>query len=370
MKILFNCSVNVVGGAIQNSANFIKYAFADSQCECFFLVSHQVFSVLTAWGIAGNNIVLVDSPARSMHSRKVALDLERFFQPDIVYTMAGPTYINFKSPHVMGISDPYITHADFLSLRLNRSFVEALRFGVVEFLKGVHARLHADFFLFQTESSRFGFCKRYMLPKERTSLLQNAIGEAFLHSSVRKESVCWNQVKIFVPSAYYSHKNLEIIFELVSILSSRESINFEFVTTAQSDSNFVKCLEGFPLRSHICNVGPYSYANARELYESIDVVFIPSILETFSTSYLEAMAMAKPLVVADRDFSREVCGTYANYYSPLSAESAADALCKSISSVIDDAERERVLNNYGDQFQRFNRAMSILKDVVSKGGYV
>lgn len=370
MKILFNCTVNVVGGAVQNSANFINHALNDKSNKFVYVVSQAVGDVLLKWGRISDDVFVLESPARSKSSRDRLLQIERAFSPDVVYTMAGPTYVNFKSLHVMGISDPYITHADFMSLMLNRSVFEACRFGGVEFLKGIHARLCADFFLFQTETSRSGFCKRYLLPRSRSSILQNAVGEDFLNIDAGLKKISFDIIKIFIPSAYYPHKNLEVLFDVVSILKSKGLVNFEFITTVPPNSAFASRVDSFSLRSHIKNIGPYSYADANDLYKNMDVVFIPSILETFSTSYLEAIAMAKPLVVADRSFAREVCGAYASYYSPLSADAAAEALCHAISSEIDNSERMRILNTYGNQFQRFNRAISILEGFIAKGSYV
>ena len=54
-----------------------------------------------------------------LRAKEVKLS-EKEFNPDIVYTMGGPSYFLFKSYHVMGISDPYITHAKILNFYENR----------------------------------------------------------------------------------------------------------------------------------------------------------------------------------------------------------------------------------------------------------
>ncbi|MBD3842566.1 MAG: glycosyltransferase [Campylobacterales bacterium] len=362
MKILFNCSVNVVGGAVQNAANFIKYAALNTEHQFMFIVSHEVNTVLEKWLIRPSNLHVVESPARSKEARKKLLSLEQGFKPDLVYTMAGPTYVSFKAAHVMGISDPYITHADFMSLFLNRSQYQAWSFGLKEFIKGWYARFSADYFLFQTETSRAGFCKRYRLNKNKTALLQNALGESFF-AQTPALNVSKNDVrKVFVPSAYYSHKNLEIIFEICKLLDySNKKQDFQFITTAPQDSEFSKRIAEFGLEGMIHNIGPYTYNDAYRLYSESDAVFIPSILETFSTSYLEAIAMSKPLIVADRPFSREVCGKYAHYYSPLSPVDAVKALNVAVASGGDLVERQSIISRYGSQEERFAKAITILE---------
>lgn len=367
MKILFNCSINVVGGAVQNAANFIKYSLLCDKHQYIFIVSQEVNAVLQKWNISSNKIYAVDSPARSRAARDNIVALERGFNPDVVYTMAGPTYVKFKSPHVMGISDPYITHADRLSLFLNRSLYQALSFGLKEVVKGLYARFSADHFLFQTETSRKGFCKRFWWPVDKTSILQNALGENFFVHKVVGDNKKYKPFKIFVPSAYYSHKNLEIIFDICRFLkNSKSEKDIIFVTTAPADSSFAQRIKRFGLDEVIQNIGPYTYNDAYTLYENAGAVFIPSILETFSTSYLEAIAMEKPLIVADRSFSREVCGNYAHYYSPLSGADAAKLIFDSLTSTINVEERERIIALYGSQAQRFEKAISILEMYCKK----
>jgi len=367
MKILFNCSVNIIGGAVQNASNFIKYASLNNDHIFFFIVSPAVNVVLEKWAISLANLHVVDSPTRSKLARKVILAFEQDFNPDIVYTMAGPTYVNFRAPHVMGISDPYITHHDSMSLFLNRSKYQAFSFGLKEFVKGWYARFSADYFLFQTETSRDGFCKRYGWGKNKTSLLQNALGESFFKQAIETKFFTEGKTKFFVPSAYYSHKNLEIIFEVCRLLkaSTKES-DYVFITTAPIDSVFGKRVVQNGLEGMIHNIGPYSYNDAHRLYSEVDAVFIPSILETFSTSYLEAIAMAKPLIVADRSFSREVCGDYAHYYSPLSAEDSLKALSVAVASEVDLVERQKIISRYGNQEERFAKAINILEMLHDK----
>lgn len=368
MKILFNCTVNVNGGAVQNAANFIKYAVIEATHEFIFLVSKQVQEVLLHWGIESANIHILETPSKSKTARLKALKLESDFLPDVVYTMAGPTYIPFKAPHVMGISDPYITHADCLSFALNRSFYEAIFFGLKELVKGVYGRFTAQHFIFQTETSREGFCRRYFFDKDKTSILQNAIGEDFQNLLPSIQATSIEPYKIFVPSAYYPHKNLEIIIKLCeSLIASNDEKRYKFITTANHESGFSNLIAEKGLASMIENIGPYSYSNAFQLYEDCHAIFMPSILETFSTSYLEAIAIGKPLIVADRSFSREVCGTYAHYYSPLSVSGAIDALKESVNSSVDTAERKKIIARYGTQKERFNKAIAILEEVFNKG---
>lgn len=365
MKILFNCSVNVVGGAVQNAANFIKNAHFCVRNQYIFVVSLAVYEVLDRWQLIGDRVILVDSPSRSVKARRLVLKIEQEFRPDVVYTMAGPTYVNFKSYHVMGISDPYITHADFSSFIINRTIFKSFLFFLKELIKGVWARFEARYYLFQTHTSRDGFCKRFLLDKKRSGVVPNSVGENFLQCEYTHLESSARKIRVFVPSAYYPHKNLEIIFEIcIGLKKLKLDERFVFVTTAPKGSEFSLKIGSLKLNSMINNIGPYSYADAVALYLESDICFIPSVLETFSTSYLEAIAVGMPLVVSDKKFSREICGEYAFFYSATSANDAIDALLQCQDAKIKGekgVQRRKIVQRYGGQEQRFQKIISILE---------
>jgi glycosyltransferase involved in cell wall biosynthesis len=59
---------------------------------------------------------------------------------------------------------------------------------------------------------------------------------------------------------------------------------------------------------------------------------MPSLLETFSANYPEAMATGRPLVATDLDFARAICGDAAVFFESRSAESAAGAILELLGS--------------------------------------
>ena len=363
MRVLFNCSVNVVGGAVQNAANFIKYAIEDERIDYFFLVSRQVYEVLIRWGIDCEKIFIVESPSRSMASRRKIKKIEKKLSPDLVYSMAGPTYVNFKAKHLQGISDPYITHADKLAFFINRSLKEVFLLYCKSILKGLSARFFTDFYVFQTETSRDGFCRRFLCKKSNTYIVQNAIGEDFF-KLVSGEREIRSTLKILVPSAYYKHKNLEIIPDVCNILSRSElKGRFQFILTVPESLMPSSLFEKEGGASYVVNIGPYNYSDAHSIYSDSDVVFIPSVLETFSTSYLEAVAMNKPLVLPFRDFSKEICDGYALFYDPISAQSAADMILRSFRELPDQEGREKIISRYGSQKKRYDNIVSVFNNI-------
>jgi glycosyltransferase involved in cell wall biosynthesis len=135
-------------------------------------------------------------------------------------------------------------------------------------------------------------------------------------------------VRVLCLSAYYRHKNLEIIpavaKELQKLLPGRQ---VKFVLTLPVDSNGLKKIRSmaaaFGVDDGIVNVGPVPVSRGPEIYRTCHMLFLPSVLETFSANYPEAMAMGMPIVTTDLSFAREVCGDAASYFEPMNARDAA-----------------------------------------------
>ena len=230
-------------------------------------------------------------------------------------------------------------------------------------LKAISARLGADYYLFQTETSRNGFCSRYFWSQDKTDIVANAIGTDF---SQREPLAAQESQKkiIFCPSAYYPHKNLEIIIRLADRFRDRNDI--EFIVTTLEDSKFNDKIVSSGL-SNLYSIGPYSYADAYKLYSQANVIIQPSLLETFSTTYIEAIALSKPLIAADTEFSREICIDYAIYYDSENIDSAVAAVEQALANsyTVDPEARMNVLNKYGTQEQRYERIKAIFNKVIS-----
>lgn len=364
IKILFYCSNNVEGGTVQNAANFIRNALQDENVDYRFVVSNSVAKVLRDWRLDSDRICIINKAFKSLKKTRQVLDFESDFNPDYVYTMAGPTYIRFKSYHVMGISDPYITHAKCKVFKKNRSLSQAISFFIKSVVKGFISRYSADHFIFQTESSRAGFVKRYLLSGDSTCVVPNAIGESF--PSQRPLSVLGGGLpyRVVCPSAYYPHKNLEILFEVASKLSAEGCRKFKFFLTIPEE-RFFELQKNWPgSQKCVFNLGPYSYANVEDIYSSSDIVVLPSLLETFSTTYIEAISMGKPLIVSDESFARDICGTYPYYFDSLSVQGLCNALLnidESFKSSKDrEEERLRILSKYGTQRERYKKLVDVI----------
>ncbi|MBK8502214.1 MAG: glycosyltransferase [Saprospiraceae bacterium] len=115
-------------------------------------------------------------------------------------------------------------------------------------------------------------------------------------------------------SAYYRHKNLEIINEIIKHWSPSEKKMLRFIVTLP-EQVFLNIFSE-DARGSIVNVVPVLPDHCPDLYRVCDFAFIPTLLECFTAAYPEAMKMGKPIITTDLDFARTICDRAALYYQP------------------------------------------------------
>ena len=78
----------------------------------------------------------------------------------------------------------------------------------------------------------------------------------------------------------------------------------------------------------IQNIGPIPNQRLPEVYRSANALIFPTLLESYSRTYLEAMHFGLPILTSDRDFARHLCQDAALYFDPLDADSLAKAMAR------------------------------------------
>ena len=144
--------------------------------------------------------------------------------------------------------------------------------------------------------------------------------------------------KLFVLTRYYTHKNLEIIPRLFRV-HRHELRDVGVVLTIAPDQhrNAAKLLRDVKrhgLEQNIITVGPLRQDELPVYYEHTDALLLPTLLESFSGTYLEAMQFGRPILTSDMDFAHVVCGDAALYFDPHNV----DDICETILRLKNDSD--------------------------------
>ena len=181
----------------------------------------------------------------------------------------------------------------------------------------------------QTVSSAERLSRLYTIDK--IGILPNALSIQNIQDSVYKDFMFpENRTKFLCLSKYYIHKNLEILLPLARLIKQNNLAYSIVITIEKSDHrNAKKLLEAIideELENIIINVGTVNMEHIPSLYKQVDAIFFPTLLESFSGIYIEAMHHLKPIFTSDMDFARDVCGEAAIYFNPLNTDEVFNAI--------------------------------------------
>jgi glycosyltransferase involved in cell wall biosynthesis len=340
MDVLVNATTLVVGGGIQVAASFIIEAeSASADIDWHYAVSPQVAEELASLGVIPKNLTLFpDSPARDKSQRQRLVMLEKSLQPDVVFTIFGPAYVKFAAPHLCGVAVGWVTHSTRLAYSTVPGWMNRLRIVLASIYKGWWLR-RADGWVVEAENARAGMLKRLGIPSSKVAIVPNScaavFNQAHLPPASRPQSA--DKLSLIYVSAYYPHKHIEFVPEVAAALSKvAPDRDFEFVLTlpedAESTARILQNAEKLGVSKHIRNAGRVSLNGVIELYRNAQICFMPSLLETFSATYPEAMALGRPIVTTDLDFAHVVCQDAAEYYPATDADAAVRAILRLLNS--------------------------------------
>jgi glycosyltransferase involved in cell wall biosynthesis len=377
MKILVNAASCVIGGGVQVATSFIINAMNCSEHQWLFAVSSPVMDNLTAAGCSKDKRIVKVSPAPSLpikgrHSRATLRRLENDFNTDVVFTVFGPAYVGFKATHICGFAVPSTTHP-------NREMYNVLTFRqkikmLLLMAKDKIFLRKKDFYMLETTVARKGLARYIGFPIENAVVIHNTYAPVFTNARVVRRSTP-DIIKLLTLSGYYRHKNLEII-PSVALELKRMGTKKTFVFTLtlphnQAEThNILAEAERLGVSDMIVNRGPVSMTDCPNLYNEHDFVFMPTLLETFSATYPEAMKMERPIITTNLDFARDICRDSASYYSPMSPLDAARKIMELAQSqaMVDKliaAGRKR-LNDFPTPEEKFKMQLSWILQVVDK----
>ena len=185
-------------------------------------------------------------------------------------------------------------------------------------------------------------------PEEKIDVAYNCVAALYfdraswspVNISFTKET---GLIRIGYPARAYSHKNLEILLAVALELRRVAGDVFEFYVTLRPDewSHFSD-----EYRSVIKNVGELSPAQCPSFYEAMNGVLFVSLLECFSATPLEAIAMRRAIFASDREFVRDCCGPHSVYVDPLDPEDIAAAIHRWFFLIPDESRKHHLEEAY------------------------
>lgn len=321
MKILINTASTHKGGGVQVARSFIE--------ECRNFIEHEYHVILGS--AVSNHIDINDYPNNFSFyqigyrpaTRVLSFNSHnRFFRkiegkvcPDVVFTTSGPAYWRPKSPHLVGYNLPHYLYKDspfFSKISLYKRF----KWDVKGLLLKFFFQREADAYVVQTDDVNQRL--RDWLQRESVHTVSNTFSRHYEKPKKVPNKLPEREkgeFRFLTLSAWYPHKNLSIISEIIGILPAELKKRVRFVLTLPDDR--FKSVFSPAIQKYVINVGPVKPEEGPALYQECDAMFLPTLLECFSASYAEAMKMGKPILTSDLSFAHTVCGDSALYANPI-----------------------------------------------------
>ncbi len=286
------------------------------------------------------------------------------FKPDLVWTMSGFGLIRPPCSQAVSVQYGHLMYENEEMEWIN--WFARIKLRYLRYL--FRAQLpRTDLVIFQTLTMKKRCSKKYNY-HGRTLVTYKGISNYLgtIRNSIPAVLKPYgNKYKLFYATRYYAHKGLDILVELMDTYREELADVVLVITIEEGQHKDARKLlaeiEEKGLQDSVINVGSLQQSQLADYYRSCDCLVMPTRLESFSGTYLEAMHYQMPILTSDLDFAREICGSAALYFDPRDVNSIIAA----IQQVKDNRELRNQLITNGRR--RLAEHFAITWDEIAEG---
>lgn len=254
--------------------------------------------------------------------------LEKKISPDVIISTSGPSYFHSLAPQIVGFNLPLYIYPEspfFEQLSIKKRLRLLLK-------KMIHFHFFKrDTAAYVVQTDDVNIRVRNALKTENVYTVTNTYSGFFVDPPEVTRKLPAREpgeIRLLTVSAYYPHKNLEIIPLVLKEMQLHDDICIKFIMTLDQ----VYFNRHMKHDRSILNVGSISNAECPSLYKECDIIFLPTLAECFSAAYPEAMIMGKPIITSDLPFARAICSNAALYVNPMNPAEIAEAIVRVITN--------------------------------------
>lgn len=332
MKILIDASICSKGGGVQVALSLIKNIISDSEFEVVFVASPQIDRQLSddqKSKIKNYYLEVDENIFRKRKQGKRLAEIEKAHNPDLVFIVFGPSYWRPRSKTLQGFALPLLVYPKTRDRVYKNNKIDFFYHKCLNAYKARLIKRNADFIVVETETFKQRLYDCLGVEKSRIFVIENSFNSNFLESdhSINQQSDFLN---IFIPTAYYPHKNLEILVDVAHELTLKGKNNFRFnFLIGENSPHWLKIIElarGKQVHDFFYTYGPVNNSEMVRLYNANDFVLLPTVAEASTAVYPEAFVSKKVLLTSKIDFAVELCGDAAIYFDPYDAKDIAEKI--------------------------------------------
>ena len=227
---------------------------------------------------------------------------------------------------------------------------------------------YIDEIIAQTDTMKKRLSELYHF--KHISVVPNAVSLENMVGGEDKDFALPDGIKLLYLTHYYPHKNLEIFLPLAQEIKKRKA-NYKIITTIAAEQHssakkFLADITELDVADVIHNIGPVDMKHVPSLYQQSDGLLMPTLLESFSGTYVEAMFHKIPIFTSDLDFAEGVCKNGAEYFNPMDAHSILNTL----ENIYQNKNKKNTLlakaTHVLNQLPNWNQAFAMYNDILDK----
>lgn len=379
MRILINTisTKKHSGGAFQISSNFMLKSLEHKDVEWYYVASKDIDDAIGDKFKELRDVRYFVFPTQPDYKhtyrrvKKELSELEERINPNVIYSITAPSYFSFKHTEVMRFTNPLVTHPNKYSWSM-LPWLEKLKTRLY-CLNQIRLMKKACYFITQTETTKQGILRITGLPKENVKVVNNVLPAAFngMDNSPIEDGDGINVACVGNP---VPHKNFDIVPDVAAELKRMGVDGIRFHLTIPNGHVMEKVIHDKAVRlgvdECIVNHGRVTQKELGEMYRRCQFCFLPTLLEVFSASTVEAMYFNLPIVATDFPFNTEVLADSCLYYEPKNAKDAANQFAKLIADdKLQSAMRTKMVQRlklFGNYDAHFNAIKAFLMEVAGK----
>lgn len=359
-RIFINASTVLISGGLIISQNIINALIQDDSFD--IIITCPAYKPYRAYVTDNSKLIVVphimlNRIFRWYHDYFWLPAKIRRFNPTLVFTLSNlPACTAYRQLYLH--DNPYVTERDYSYIkipaidRITHYFRRILTLNRLKYV---------DHIIVQTPYQKQAFSRIYK-HEVPISVLSPGIPE---HLSARKsfndKQLSKEYLKIACVSRYFSHKNLEVLYETAKFCDIH-NVSVQIILTISPTENYhakqlIKRIEKNSYNNRIINIGRRKKKEISDLISKVDALILPSFLETYGLNCIEAWYHEKPIFVSDIESLRSSCGDAAFYFNPYSSES----IVNTISNAFDNPDLISM---------KINSGKSRLKELHSWSDYV
>lgn len=329
-NFLVNGLKSKTGGGKSILKSYLTHLASDADEHIYYILTpdHNEYAEFNS-----NRMKIVETP-RFFSKNSLFPFLYYYYFPNLIKDLRIDAILNYgdiiirgSTPQLYLFDWPFGSHPDSVAWdRLDR--LDYLYSKVKLFMFERNMK-YADIVMAQSQVTMDRLKAIYGI--ERLEILPNAVSLDNLSDKNGKNfNLPADRIKCLYISYYYTHKNIEIFLDIAKIIRAK-NLNYALVTTIAAEQHrgaarFLEQVRAERLEDIIINVGPVPGSEIASLFDQCDALLMPTLLESFSGSYVEAMHHRKPIFTSKLDFAEVVCGDAAFYFNPLDPEEIVAAL--------------------------------------------